>query len=68
MLEGLARQLGLTEQLQNQFPLVAGSQCAADLQAFGAALQEQQIWALQSKHLTTACPTCPTCPAGVGKL
>lgn len=49
----LAEQLGLEEQLQKQIPLVPGSQCAADLQAFGAALQEGQLWALQSKNANT---------------
>ena len=54
MLGVLAEQLGLEEQLQKQFPLVPGSQCAADLQAFGAALQEGQFWALQSMNMIIA--------------
>ena len=51
MLGQLAKQLGVTEQLQNQFPLLNGSQCAQDLRALGVGLQQQQLWAMQSKHV-----------------
>ena len=51
MLGQLAKQLGVTDQLLNQFPLLNGSQCAVDLQALGAGLQQQQLWAMQSKHV-----------------
>ena len=51
MLGQLAKQLGVTEQLQDQFPLLNGSQCAQDLQALGVGLQQRQLWAMQSKHV-----------------